>query len=63
MLLKSRKKLKISTNKRCTMTIISNKDIIMPQIIEKPFDYSEIFDTTKFPISAECYLSDKDIGW
>ena len=45
------------------MTIIGNKDIIMPEIIEKPFDYSEIFDTTKFPTSIECYFSDKDIGW
>ncbi len=45
------------------MTIIREKDIIMPEIIGEPFDYSEIFDTTKFPISAECRLFDKDIAW
>jgi len=45
------------------MTPIREEDIIMPEIIEKPFDYSEIFDTTKFPISTECCLFDKDLAW
>ena len=45
------------------MTIIHEEDIITPEIIEEPFDYSEIFDTTKFPISTECCLFDKDLAW
>ena len=45
------------------MTVIGDKQVIITDIIEKSFDYSEIFDTTKFPISAECYLFDKEIGW
>ncbi len=45
------------------MTVIREKDIIMPEISEEPFDYSEIFDATNFPNSVECYLIDKDIAW
>jgi hypothetical protein len=45
------------------MTVIREKDIIMPETIDEPFDYSEIFDVTKFPISAECCLFDKELAW
>ncbi|MFX1338346.1 MAG: hypothetical protein ACFFDK_07040 [Promethearchaeota archaeon] len=45
------------------MTTIREEDIIKPEIIEEPFDYSNFFDTTKFPISAECHLFDKEIAW
>ena len=45
------------------MTILREKDIIMPEISEEPFDYSEIFDATMFPKSTECSLFDKDLAW
>jgi len=45
------------------MTVIREEDIIMQEISEEPFDYSEIFDATMFPKSTECYLFDKDIAW
>ena len=45
------------------MTSIHEEDISMPKIIEESFDYSEIFDSTKFPISVECFLCDKDLAW
>jgi len=45
------------------MTVIREKDSIMPEISEEPFDYSEIFDATMFPKSTECSLFDKDLAW
>ena len=45
------------------MNAIREENIIMPEIIEEAFNYSEIFDTTKFPISVECHLFDKDLAW
>lgn len=45
------------------MTAIREEDIIRPEIIEESFNYSEIFDISKFPISAECCLFDEDLAW
>jgi len=45
------------------MTAIREDSTLPSKIIEDSFDYSEIFDATKFPISAECFISSKDIAW
>ena len=45
------------------MTIIKEENIIMPEIKQEPFDYTEIFDCSRFFIPAECYDFEKRIAW
>ncbi|MHA1489083.1 MAG: hypothetical protein ACTSRI_05445 [Promethearchaeota archaeon] len=45
------------------MTIIKEENTIMPESIEKIFNYSEFFDIGRFFVPAECQISEKKIAW
>jgi hypothetical protein len=45
------------------MTVIREEDVNLPEVIQEPFDYAEIFDCSRFSTPAECYASRKEIPW
>lgn len=45
------------------MVVISDKNIISPEIIEESFDCAEINDCGRFFIPAEICISEEKIGW
>jgi len=43
------------------MTIISEKEKILPELEEFPFEYSEVLDVSRFGNPAEIFVYDQDI--
>lgn len=55
--------IKIEKKEVKNMVVISEKDIMTPEISEESFNYAEIHDCEKFFIPAEIYISEEKIGW
>lgn len=45
------------------MVVISEKNIMTPEVSEESFNCAEIHDCGSFFIPAEIYISEEKIGW
>ena len=55
--------IKIKKKEVKNMVVISEENIMTPEISEKSFDCAEIHDCYRFFIPAEIHISEKDIAW